>query len=167
MNQRASSISFLSTLICVDTATAKQPIIKEEGIGHGWQETYWTWPTLIPLSSSTSLRTASSIVSPNQMGQKNKLWMNMPWTFYAPKGSNIWKSLWIETQFFFIRNQKSKTRLELRKTCIFSVHNRIQNIKILTRNSSFHLGPNLLSFKTIQISTAFQLSTTFPTITSS
>lgn len=72
VNHRASSISFLSTLISVDTATAKQPIIKEEGIGHGWQETYWTWPTLTPLSSSTSLRTASSIVSPNQMRQKNK-----------------------------------------------------------------------------------------------
>lgn len=72
VNHRASSISFLSTLISVDTATAKQPIIKEEGIGHGWQETYWTWPTLTPLSSPTSLRTASSIVSPNQMRQKNR-----------------------------------------------------------------------------------------------
>lgn len=72
VNHRASSISFLSTLISVDTATAKQPIINEEGIGHGWQETYWTWPTLTPLSSSTSLRTASSIVSPNQMRHKNK-----------------------------------------------------------------------------------------------
>lgn len=71
VNHRASSISFLSTLISVDTATAKQPIINEEGIGHGWQETYWTWPTLTPLSSSTSLRTASSIVSPNQRKHKN------------------------------------------------------------------------------------------------
>lgn len=74
VNQRASSISFLSTLISVDTATAKQPIIREEGIGHGWQETYWTWPTLTPASSSTSLRTASSIVSPNQIGQRTGSW---------------------------------------------------------------------------------------------
>lgn len=74
VNQRASSISFLSTLISVDTATAKQPIIREEGIGHGWQETYWTWPTLTPASSSTSLRTASSIVSPNQKGQRTNSW---------------------------------------------------------------------------------------------
>lgn len=74
VNQRASSISFLSTLISVDTATAKQPIIREEGIGHGWQETYWTQPTLTPLSSSTSLRTASSIVSPNQAGQRTSSW---------------------------------------------------------------------------------------------
>lgn len=70
VNQRASSISFLSTLISVDTATAKQPIIREEGIGHGWQEMYWTWATLTPASSSTSLRTASSMVSPNQKGQR-------------------------------------------------------------------------------------------------
>lgn len=74
VNQRASSISFLSTLISVDTATAKQPIIREEGIGHGWQETYWTWPTLTPASSSTSLRTASSIVSPDQKGERTKSW---------------------------------------------------------------------------------------------
>lgn len=74
VNQRASSISFLSTLIPVDTATAKQPIIREEGIGHGWQQTYWTWPTLTPASSSTSLRTASSIVSPNQKGQRASSW---------------------------------------------------------------------------------------------
>lgn len=70
VNQRASSISFLSTLISVDTATAKQPIIREEGIGHGWQEMYWTCETLTPASSSTSLRTASSMVSPNQKGQR-------------------------------------------------------------------------------------------------
>lgn len=72
VNQRASSISFLSTLISVDTATAKQPIIREEGIGHGWQETYWTWPTLTPVSSSTSLRTASSIVSPIKKGKEQR-----------------------------------------------------------------------------------------------
>lgn len=91
VNQRASSISFLSTLISVDTATAKQPIIKEEGIGHGWQETYWTWPILTPASSSTSLRTASSIVSPNQNRQRTSSWQK-----YSKQG--LHSVLWTDSK---------------------------------------------------------------------
>lgn len=48
----------------VEMATAKQPIMSDEGIGHGWEETYCTGPTVMPLSSKTSLLTAFSIVSP-------------------------------------------------------------------------------------------------------
>lgn len=64
VNQRASSISFWSTLMSVDMATARQPSMRLEGIGQGWQQTYWTGPTFTPLSSSTSLLTASSMASP-------------------------------------------------------------------------------------------------------
>lgn len=64
VNHRASSISFWSTVMSVDMAAARQPIMRLEGIGQGWQQTYWTGPTFTPLSSSTSLLTASSIASP-------------------------------------------------------------------------------------------------------
>lgn len=64
VNHRASSISFWSTLMSVDMATARQPIMRLEGIGQGWQQTYRTGPTFTPLSSSTSLLTASSMASP-------------------------------------------------------------------------------------------------------
>lgn len=64
VNHRASSISFWSTLMSVNMATARQPIMRLEGMGQGWQQTYWTGPTFTPLSSSTSLLTASSMASP-------------------------------------------------------------------------------------------------------
>lgn len=99
-------------------ATAKQPIIKEEGMGHGWQETYWTWPTLTPLSSSTSLRTASSIVSPHQMGQKKQV--------VGEYALYILCSKWFEhMEITLDRNpiqrtgkEKAKTRLEFKDDII-------------------------------------------------
>lgn len=114
VNQRASSISFLSTLISVDTATARQPSIREEGIGHGWQETYWTWPTLTPLSSSTSLRTASSIVSPIKCGKRTSSW----WAWLGilrSKWFKPWKITLDRNPIHRIRKQKSKSRLEFKK----------------------------------------------------
>ncbi len=74
-NHRASSISFSSTLMSVDMATARQPIMRLEGIGQGWQETYWTGPTFTPLSSSTSLLTASSIASPAGTWEGEHVWL--------------------------------------------------------------------------------------------
>ena len=63
-NHLASSNSILSIVMSVVRAYAMQPIMSCDGMGQGWDEWYWTLPTLTPLSSKTSLLTASSMVSP-------------------------------------------------------------------------------------------------------
>jgi hypothetical protein len=54
----------LSTVIASPSARAMQPIMSEDGNGHGCEAWYRTSPTSIPDSSITSRRTASSSVSP-------------------------------------------------------------------------------------------------------
>ena len=63
-NQRASSSSSRSTTIVSDSASAWQPIMIDDGNGHGCEAKYLTRPQAMPTSSSTSRRTASSIDSP-------------------------------------------------------------------------------------------------------
>lgn len=120
-NHRASSISFSSTLMSVDMATARQPIMRLEGIGQGWQETYWTGPTFTPLSSSTSLLTASSIVSPGSMNPARQENMPTGKIFFLPN-KHWFPSGWI-TSMMTTGSENTHTDKQ-EKNCTYSISNK-------------------------------------------